>query len=66
LLSFLRFAVACVYVLIKLCVRCAMVCAAYVEHMNCNSHVHIINVMMTRSRKVRSGTHIAVDGLGII
>ena len=28
-----------------------------VEHTSCNSQVHIINVMMTRSRKVRSGSH---------
>ena len=38
----------------------------YVEHMSCKSHVHIITVMMTRSRKVRSGTHTAVNGLGIM
>jgi hypothetical protein len=37
-----------------------------VEHMSCKSHVHIITVMMTRSRKVRSGTHTAVNGLSIL
>jgi hypothetical protein len=36
-----------------------------VEDMRCNNYVHIINVMMTPSRKVRSGTHIAVHGFSI-
>jgi hypothetical protein len=36
-----------------------------VEHISCNSHVHIINVMMTQSRKVRSGTHIAVKHIAV-
>ena len=32
-----------------------------VEHMSCKSHAHIITVMMSRSRKARSGKHKAVN-----
>jgi hypothetical protein len=37
--------------------RIAAAVSVSVEHMSCNQHVHIINVMMTRSRKVRSDMH---------
>ena len=53
---------AVLWCIVLLC--CVMMCG--VEHIRCNSHVYIIDVMMTQSRKVRSGTHIAVNGLSIM